>query len=83
MFVRPNNRLIDHVALKAKRDIKVREAVGGYRALLEARRLTLVVITSTEIKSGLIKEAIRKRDWPKNMRFQVVVVDDLFTLLGC
>ncbi len=73
----------DHVALKAKRDIKMREAVGGYRALLEARRLTLVVITSTEIKSGLIKEAIRKRDWPKNMRFQVVVVDDLFTLLGC
>lgn len=72
----------EHVATKCAHDIKLRQQVGGFRALLGERRLVYVVLTSTKIKKDLIKSALQKRNWPDNMRFEVVVIPDLCWLLS-
>lgn len=72
----------DHVATKCAHDIKLRQQVGGFRALLSERRLVYVVLTSTNTKKDLIKSALQKRDWPNNMRFEVVEIPDLCWLLS-
>ena len=72
----------EHVAIKCAHDIKLRQQVGGFRALLNERRLMYVVLTSTNTKKDLIKSALQKRDWPDNMRFEVVEIPDLCWLLS-
>ncbi len=72
----------EHVATKCAHDIKQRQQVGGFRALLSERRLVYVVLTSTAAKKDLIKRALQKRDWPDNMRFEVVEIPDLCWLLS-
>ncbi len=72
----------EHVANKCTHDIKLRQQVGGFRALLNERRLMYVVLTSTKIKKDFIKSALQKRNWPDNMRFEVVEIPDLCWLLS-
>ncbi len=72
----------EHVATKCAHDIKLRQQVGGFRALLSERRLVYVVLTSTDTKKDLIKSAIQNRDWPDNTRFEVVEIPDLCWLLS-
>lgn len=72
----------DYVAKKCRAELSRRESVPGFAKLLSAKQLVLVVLTATECKCDLIKQAIQKLSWPPTIRLQVVVDGDLSQLTG-
>jgi hypothetical protein len=71
----------DHVARKCARDINLRRDLAGFQTLLKTGRFRLVVITTTEGKVNLIRQALDRFDWPQGLWIHLATLQDLTSLL--
>lgn len=71
----------DHVARKCRADIGCRQTHDDFRKLLRAGQFRLVVITTTESKRDLIRQALDRHDWPRELAIHLVALPSLASFL--
>ena len=72
----------DHVARKCEADVRKRQHIPAFQDLLRQGRFRLVVITTTQGKADLIREAIDGHVWPDGLLIHLAVLPQLSSFLG-
>jgi hypothetical protein len=72
----------DHVARKCETDVRKRCDIAAFQDLLRRNCFRLVVITTTEGKAQLIRDALDGRVWPDGLMIHLAVLPHLSTFLG-
>jgi hypothetical protein len=72
----------DHVARKCDGDVRKRRDIPSFQDLLRQGRFRLVVITMTQGKADLIRDALDSHLWPDGLVIQLVVLPQLSSFLG-
>ena len=72
----------DHVARKCRADVGKRQDIGGFQDLVRGQRFRLVVITTTQSKADLIRQALDTHLWPDGLMIHLVALPQLSTFLG-
>jgi hypothetical protein len=72
----------DHVARKCEADIQMRRDIPAFQDLLRLGSFRLVVITTSQGKADLIREAIDGHVWPDGLLIHLAVLPQLSSFLG-